>query len=157
MRAKTLMFAIVVTVLVLLPAGPCLADDGGDFEDQYLGVFIGATDWDHSNNREFTAGLHWEYRFHEYVGAGLLAEVGDVGNDTYKAAIAIWVHPFADLRLVVAPGYEFIGGDDEEFVRGGIGWDFHAGDNFVITPNFNIDFMDPEDVYVYGIDFGFTF
>jgi len=157
MRAKTLMFATVVTVLALLPAGLCLAEEESDFDTNHLGVFLGATDWEHSNNREFTAGLLYEHRFNRYIGVGALVEQGDVGNNTSKAAIALWVHPFADALLLVAPGYEFVDHEEEEMVRAGVGWDLKAGENFTITPNFNVDFFDDYEVWVYGLTFGFGF
>ena len=75
------------------------------------------------------------------------------------ALTAVW-HPVEGLYLTAAPGFEWA--DDEhgdsksEFlVRVGIGYNFKIGEHFTLAPVYNIDFVDGEEIQIYGLSLGF--
>ena len=43
----------------------------------------------------------------------------------------------------------------EWVVRTGVGYQFHVGDGYSISPEFNVDFSEHETLYVIGLAFGF--
>jgi len=54
----------------------------------------------------------------------------------------------------VAPGFEKKSEHGAEFlIRAGVMYDFEVG-RFTIAPAFNIDFVDDEEVLVYGLNIG---
>ena len=41
--------------------------------------------------------------------------------------------------------------------RVGAAYEFEIGEKWAITPEFNVDFVDNSEVYVYGLSFGYKF
>ena len=60
------------------------------------------------------------------------------------------------LTILSITGYELSHGHGEGMVRVGVGYDIPVGRMF-ITPTVNVDFVDSEEVLVYGLAFGFGF
>ncbi len=166
----------------MAPSGICLAEDlngheelGGHdgshhrpnqpgcnhlgFHPHHIAVFLGLTEAEHHHEtiRELTLGLDYEYRCTKYLGLGGLVDYSGGDLDTTVIAVALFIHPVANLKLLIAPGYELHSGHEEELVRAGVGWDFHAGESLTITPTFSVDFVSSEEIKVYGIAVGWGF
>jgi len=39
----------------------------------------------------------------------------------------------------------------------GASWEFEFSERFVLAPMFNVDFVDGDKVYVFGVEFGYKF
>lgn len=58
------------------------------------------------------------------------------------------------MKLLLASGFEWKPEHDAEFlVRVGVMYDFEVG-RFTIAPAFNVDFVDDEEILVYGVNIG---
>lgn len=165
---------VTLALLTLGPAGPCFAEDpehghehGGaqhhhsshGFHPHHLALFVGVTEAEHHHEteREATFGIDYEYRFNEHFGLGGLVDYAGGDIDATVVAVALFIHPFAQAKILIAPGLEIHDGYEEELLRAGVGWDFHLGESFTLTPTFAIDFVDGEEIKVYGINFGWGF
>ena len=71
-------------------------------------------------------------------------------------AIATFVHFGKKLRLQVAPGIEREHGHNEFSVRAGLAYQFRLK-RVSVSPAFNVDFVDGEEITVYGISVGWGF
>lgn len=147
----------ITLLLIMLPLHVVLAGEkeGTQKEDeesrQALELFLGNT---HEDNEDgFTVGLTWEYRLQEIFGAGVFWEYAAGPFDKWAAALALFIHPYKGLRFVVAPGLEHNDGENEFLFRTGVAYEFEIG-RWSITPEFNVDFVDGEESYVYGLSFG---
>ena len=122
--------------------------------EQSLALFIGITD--DRGDDAFSLGLDYEYKFSEVFGIGGLLDHAGGDVRTWVVGVPIFAHPVGGLVVLLAPGIEHQDdGDKEALIRLGAGWDFEVGERFVITPVFNIDFVDGDKVYVYGVEFGY--
>ncbi len=55
---------------------------------------------------------------------------------------------------MIAPGVEDAEGHDREFlVRAGLAYDFEFG-SLTIAPTLNVDFVDDEEIFVFGVTLG---
>lgn len=132
------------------------AGDGHAMKKHVLGVFVGVTATDDTN--ESTTGMEYEYRVNEYIGVGGLIENtpgAHHGDGTSLYMLQVHAHPWKDLRVTAGYGQEDIhhdGADNEEVLRFGLAYDFHLS-GFGIAPTVNFDSIDGETVTVYGIVF----
>jgi hypothetical protein len=103
----------------------------------------------------FTLGLDYEYRLSRRWGVGALAEWAGKDARFWVVGIpAAVLHPKGGLKLYLVPGFEKSNEHDAEFlVRLGAMYDFEVG-RFTIAPAFNVDFVDDEEVLVYGVNIG---
>ncbi len=64
----------------------------------------------------------------------------------------------ADLinRFILAPGFDYRQDRHDFLFRAGVGYEFEI-DRWSISPEFNVDFVDGEQVLVYGLSFGYGF
>ncbi len=64
----------------------------------------------------------------------------------------------ADLinRFILAPGFDYRQDRHDFLFRAGVGYEFEI-DRWSISPVFNVDFVDGEQVLVYGLSFGYGF
>lgn len=146
-----------------------------EFHRHHLSVFLGATRADvevHGGGGETeaeseggegseeirtetegTIGLDYEYRFSR--AWGLVAAFEWVGGDArnWLMGLAPAVHPVAGLKILAGPGIEHNDGENEFVFRVGLGYEFDVG-RWSLTPAFNVDFVDSEETYVYGIYVG---
>ena len=67
----------------------------------------------------------------------------------------LFVHPHEGWRLALAPGLEHRHGDDEFLLRTGVAYEFELSERWVMIPEFNVDFVDGEEAFVFGLSFGF--
>jgi hypothetical protein len=141
---------IVLTTLVI---GPAVDAEGAE---QVFSVFTGVTD--DRGDKAFSLGLDYEYKFSEVFGIGGLLDVATGDIRSFVVGVPIFVHPIGGLVLVLAPGVEHQDdGSNEALVRLGAGWEFELSERFVLVPMFNVDFVDSEKVYVYGVEFAYRF
>jgi hypothetical protein len=147
-----------------------------------LGIFLGATD-EHGHETEFTWGL--EYRrmiAKRWAIGGLFDYAGGELRNMILAPSITWL-PVGRLQITAAPGIEFHRGrgssedcgcghalksaepdaaglvdeDETYFVfRLGAGWNFAVGRNYAITPQINLDLVEGEKVWVYGLVFAYA-
>jgi hypothetical protein len=133
----------------------------GHAHRHHVALFLGGAirDEDHETESGFALGADYEYRLHPLIGAGVLVEVatGNLREVLVLAPVAL--HPWRDLRLVVAPGVEIPEEGDAEFaLRLGIGYTVPIGSGrFSITPEFNADLIDGAPTYVAGVSLGVGF
>ncbi len=144
-----------------------------------FGVFLGGID-EHGHPTEFTWGLDYKRRVAKHWAVGGLFDYagGGLRNAIIAASVTWWSD--VGLTLTAAPGIEFhrgrssnedcgCGGStkseetgehgeaDEDatyFVfRLGVGWGFPIGESYVIEPQINLDLVEGEKVWVYGVNF----
>lgn len=161
------------------PAGhPSDAEEHGEsaghhehaFHPNDVGVFIGATD-EKGHDLQFTYGLDYERRFSQHWGVGALVDYagGDLRNTVL--AVPVYWHPGGGWKLIAAPGVELhngrggggehaksdeghgeADGDETHFLfRLGAGYHFHVADHWGVVPTVDLDFVDGEEVLVYGV------
>lgn len=138
-----------------------------EFHRHHFSVFLGVTDGEiekeapvegeseggavvFEDQRAFTLGLDYEYRLNRYWGVGALVDYAGKDYRSWVAGVPLVLHPGGEWKLYAAPGLE----DGEEFlVRAGVMYDFEVG-RFSIAPALNVDFVDGEEVLVYGVNIG---
>ncbi|WOJ95100.1 hypothetical protein R0135_07985 [Congregibacter variabilis] len=119
------------------------------FPHHTLGVFIGDTT-ETRRNQGLTLGLEYEYRMNEQFGVGAIFE--HVGGDfhTNVAVLPVAVHR-GPWKLYAGPGLE----DSEEegsvfLVRVGLEYGFHF-DAYEVSPQIDVDFVDGEHLFIFGV------
>jgi hypothetical protein len=143
---------------------------GHSFHPNDLGVFLGATD-EQGHDLQFTYGLDYERRFSEHLGIGGLIDYAGGGLRNTVLAVPVFWHPGGGWKLIAAPGVEFHNGrggggehatgdgghgeaDDDEthfLFRIGAGYHVHVSDHWGVVPTVDLDFVDGEEVWVYGV------
>jgi len=141
-----------------------------DFKNE-VAVFLGGTD-EHGHDTEFTWGLDYKRRIAKRWAVGVLLDYagGELRNAVLAPMVAFWPG-LGNLQLMAAAGVEFHqgrdgdghrksgegGGTDKDatyfLLRLGAGYDIHLGESFGIVPNLNLDFVNNEKVWVYGLAF----
>ena len=138
-------------------------------------IFLGGTD-EHGHPTEFTWGLDYKRRVAEHWAVGGLFDYAGGLRNAIVAASVTWM-PVGNLTLTAAPGIEFHQGrssnegcgcagsakseetgeadkDATYFVlRLGVGWGFLIGQSYAIEPQVNLDLVNGEKVWVYGVNF----
>ena len=138
-------------------AEPHVSDDseGHGYHKNVVGVFTGIT---HAGRREngFALGFEYERRFSERFGVGVVAEHTFGDADVWIAAIPFAFHT-GHWKLYAAPGVEDGHHGTEELLRLGAEYAFELADGWEIAPQINVDLVDSEDVWVFGIVFAKVF
>ena len=139
-----------------------------DFKNE-VAVFLGGTD-EPGHGTELTWGLDYKRRIAERWAVGVLFDYagGELRNAVLAPMVAFWPG-LGNLQLLAAAGVEFHqgrdggghrksaedGGTDEDatyfLLRLGIGYDIHLGESFGLVPVVNLDFVNNEKVWVYGL------
>ena len=145
-----------------------------DFKNE-VAVFLGGTD-EHGHDTELTRGIDYKRRIAERWAVGVFFDYagGELRNAVLAPMVAFWPG-LGNLQLMAAAGVEFHqgrdggghqksgegGGTDEDdtyfLVRLGAGYDIHLGESFGLVPNLNLDFVNNEKVWVYGLAFTYGF
>ena len=134
-----------------------------DFHRNHLSFFLGVTDGREAEgggeeDAADTLGLDYERRLTRVFGVGLLLEF--VGGDQREGVVGIPVtfHAGRAAKFLLAPGVERnLEIDDYEFlVRVGFAYDFEVG-RITLAPALNVDLVDGEQIYVYGVNIGWGF
>ena len=122
------------------------------FHRNHFAVFLGVTE--EEEHSAFSVGFDYERRLTRLFGIGALIDfaTGDVRSGVW--GIPFILHPGKGWKLYVAPGRENGSERDAEFMfRVGVLYDFEVG-KVTISPAFNVDLVDGEEIYVYGVNIG---
>jgi len=133
-----------------------------------VGLFLGFTD-EKGHDPQFTEGLEYAYRVAPLWSVGVIFE--HAGGELRNSLLAVpfYWFPHAGWFFLAGPGIEFHNGrgadshgeedEDERFflVKIGVGYEFELGRRFILAPTYNLDFVDGEQVSVYGLSFGIKF
>jgi len=142
---------------------------GHGYHPNHIALFFGVTD-EEGHDLEFTTGFDYERRLSQHWGVGVL--IDHAGGDLRNSVLGVPVfwHPGGRWKLFAAPGVEYHNGcgevveghgergeidEDETYflVRLGVAYDIHLGGSWGLAPNFNVDFVEGERVWVYGLAF----
>jgi len=139
-----------------------------DFKNE-VAVFLGGTD-EPGHGTELTWGFDYKRRITDRwaVGAFLDYAGGEQRNAVIAPMVAFWPG-LGKLQLLAGAGVEYHqgrdgggrqksgegDGTDEDatyfLLRLGVGYDIHLGESFGIVPVVNLDFVNNERVWVYGL------
>ena len=121
------------------------------YHKNVAGVFVGVT---HAGRRKNAPAIGFEYshRFTEHFSVGGVAEYTGGDADIWIAAIPFGWH-LGHWKLYAAPGIEDGHHGTEELVRLGVEYAFEMGDGWEVAPQVNVDIVESEDVWVFGLVF----
>jgi hypothetical protein len=139
-----------------------------DFKNE-VALFLGGTE-EHGHDTEFTWGLDYKRRIAERWAVGAFFDYagGELRNAVLAPMVAFWPG-LGNLQLRAAAGVEFhegrgggghqksgeAGEADQDVTyflfRVGVGYDIHLGESFGLVPAINLDFVNNEKVWVYGL------
>jgi len=144
-----------------------------EFENE-IALFIGGTD-EKGHATESTYALEYVYELAPgWAIGGTFEYVGGELRNTILAVPVYW-KPVGGLFLLAGPGVEYHEGRGREehfaakseasfdknetyfLFRVGAGYAFHVGERYSISPNVNLDFVNHEEVLVFGVSFGVMF
>jgi len=153
-----------------------------DFKNE-VAVFLGITN-EKGHDNVLTWGLDYKRRIAERWAVGGLFDYagGELRNAIVAVSVSYWPG-LGNLQLFAAPGIELHrgrdkgindpgcgcgkseepghGGADKDatyfLFRIGVAYDFHIGERFGIVPAINLDFVNNEEVWVYGLNFTYGF
>ena len=133
--------------------------DSDHYHLNMLEVFLGNTyeDSEHEDDNGFTVGLTYERRLSDLLGIGGFYEYAADDFDKWSIGAPLFIHPHKGWRFALAPGLEHRHGDNEFLFRTGVAYEFKLSERWVMIPEFNVDFVDGEEAFVFGISFGFRF
>lgn len=120
---------------------------------QAVNVFIGGVD-EIGRDEGFAIGIDYEYRLSPKWGVGGFAEAVTGAERSFVAGLQGYWHAVADLVLVAGPGVERRDGEAEGVFRIGAFYEFPLQTGFVLSPGIFYDFVEGDDVVVYGINIG---
>ncbi len=156
-KCRFLLF--IFLFLLVVPPGIVIAEseqeEHGEVHHRHrLELFLGNSHEEHMDG--FSAGLAYEYRLNQMFGIGGLVEYVGGDFEEWIGAVPIFVHPYKGLRFLLAPGLVFEEHGTEFLFRTGLAYEFEI-DRLSITPEFNLDFVDGEEILVYGMSIGYGF
>ena len=133
--------------------------DSEHYHINSVGLFIGNTyeDSEHGSENGFTVGFSYERRLFKLLGIGGFYEYAGGDFDKWSIGVPLFIHPYKGLRFQIAPGLEHRESDDEFLFRLGVAYDVKLTKQWVIVPEFNVDFVDGEEAFVFGLTLGFGF
>ena len=140
-----------------------------------IGLFVGGTD-KAGHDPQFTWGLDYKRKIAERWAVGLLFDyAGDeLRNSILAPSVSFWPG-IGGLQLLAAPGIEFHegrnggghggaeSGDEVDanatyfLFRVGLAYDIHLDERFGMAPGVNLDFVNGEEVWVYGVTLTYGF
>jgi hypothetical protein len=142
-------------------------EHGREHENE-VAVFFGGTD-ERGHDTEFTLGLDYKRRIAERWAVGGIFDYagGELRNTVLAPSVSFWPG-LGNLQLLAAPGVEFHQGRDDGgheksaegeadkdatyfLFRLGVAYDIHLGERFGLAPQVNLDFVNNEEVWVWGI------
>jgi hypothetical protein len=175
-RFRTLTIGFLVLALGLAPVAALGSEEGhgasgevGHARDHKneVALFLGLTD-EEGHDSELTWAFDYKRRVAEkWAVGGAVDYAGGELRNTVLLALAFFWPGLGNLQFLGGPGVEFHSGrglvrDDHDGVkldkdatyfvfRVGVAYDFHLGNRFGLVPNVNLDLVDGEKVWVYGL------
>ncbi len=139
----------------------------GHVHANHVAVFLGVTTGGEDENQgkedaALTIGLDYERRLTDLIGIGILGDWAFGDRREFIIGIPVFLHFGQSAKFLIAPGLEKTRGNDDrerrsEFLmRLGLAYDFHFENN-TVSPTFNVDFLDGEQIYVLGVNVGWGF
>jgi len=148
--------ALLFAILLLSPSMSAAESEGGHKVSNEVGLFLGNTH--HSGEDGFSIGIDYEHRINDLFGVGGLIEYADGKFDAWVVGVPLYVHPYMGLRFLAAPGFVSEDSETKFLFRAGIGYQIELGNNWSITPGYNLDLVEGnEPAHVYGLSIGFGF
>jgi len=133
---------------------------GHAFARHDLAIFLGVTN--DRTSKELTQGFEYEYRITSWFGAGGLVDLAFGEDRVTVVAVGAFFRPYHRLILLVAPGYERVKSSSSShadhidfLLRIGGAWEFEMTEKFYLAPTINVDFLENEEILVWGLNFGF--
>jgi len=131
----------------------------------HASLFMGNTYSTEKSDNALSIGFDYEYRITKWVGTGVMYDYTSGNINAHVAAVPLFIHPVENVRVYIGPGLESKKheehghtSDAEEFlVRIGVMYDWHVMERYSITPTFEVDFVDGEQSYIFGVGFGVLF
>ena len=159
MNQKWMLLTGVVSTLIVIASGVCMAEEEKGHEEHFgphsLELFLGDTHDDGEN--DFTLGIGYEYRINQMFGVGVLFE--GVKGEVRELVILVplYLYPYKGWRFVLAPALEVEEQtrDKNFLIRVGAAYEFEIG-RWSIAPEFNLDSI-REGTPVFGVSFGYKF
>ena len=125
-------------------------------ERNTLGLFLGVTDKD--GETAGSVGVKYERHLDERYGLGVILEFTPVLQERFVTLPALFVHPWRELSVTLAPGFQNEDSETSFVLRTGVGWDFELGRSFSLAPELNYDFVEGgENAVVLGLTLGYSF
>ena len=161
--ASWLPCAFVALFLLASPATARAEPEGAEheshgtshgFHKNVLGVFAGVTHSGRDNAP--TVGIEYSRRFTSRFGVGAVVEYAGGDADLWVAAIPFIFHA-GHWKLYAGPGLEDGHHGTEALVRLGVEYAFPLSGGWEIAPQANIDIVDGEEVWVFGVLFAKVF
>lgn len=144
--------------------------DTGEHEEHLnaVEVLLGATTETDPTSTAFTVGLGYIRRLSPLFSVGVAGEFA--GSNTRREWLLFglgYVRPVGGLSLGTGPGFELTREREEEgevietsnelVWRFMAAWEFEVGERYTISPEVNLDLVESEVVWVYGVAFGVNF
>ena len=101
-------------------------------------------------------GLEYEYTLSHLFGTGALIEYAGGDHDSTVASAALYLHPLGNWVLLLAPGVEHEDGENEFLLRTGISYEFEF-EPWTLAPGVDVDFVDGDESWVFGLTIGRKF
>ncbi|MEH6593591.1 MAG: hypothetical protein V7746_25210 [Halioglobus sp.] len=135
--------------------GTAVEGHGEHFHKNMAGVVVGITHGGRRKNGP-ALGLEYERRFNDSFGVGGVIEYTGGDAEVWVAAIPFAYHT-GHWKFYVAPGVEDGHHGTEELLRLGGEYAFELSSGWEVAPQLNVDFVDCEDVWVFGVLFARVF
>jgi len=160
MHKRLISLLFLIAILSTFSVNTTLAEEASEhsYAHKHDGaVFLGNTQ-DGSNNGS-SLGVVYHYRFHQNFSIGSFLEYAGGDFEHWVLGVPLNIYPHKGWILQLAPGIEYEDEDNhsEFLVRTGIGYAFKIDDKYAITPEFNIDFVNGDTTFVYGVSLGMGF
>ncbi len=102
-------------------------------------------------------GLSYSRRLNRLFALGGYIEHAAGDFDTSAVGIDFIIYPHAGWLFKVSPGLEFDDGETKAQGRLGVGYDFEITREWSLAPEMNVEFVDGERNFVYGLILGYGF
>ena len=131
-----------------------------EYHDNIVELFLGYAQSRGGHKKEgYSVGLGYERRLNQILGIGVFTEYAAGDLKEWIVAAPLVLHPYKGLRLMAAPGID-LGREHRSkqfLLRFGVAYEFEVAEKWVITPAVNVDLVNDEQVFVYGLGFSFAF
>lgn len=160
-------YCVALTIAMFMAWSPASAaeeaheDTAHTFHRHHASLFIGNTQND-GNKHGLSVAMNYEYCINQWLGLGGLVEYAAGDFEHLLIAIPLFIHPYGNWHLVLAAGTEIHNGEENKregdwLIRTGLGYRFHFGEKYSISPEFNVDVSEHETLFVYGVSIGLGF